>query len=143
MPCQVKIPCCPKVFAIIAGATSAIRIEIVGRRRDIVKTQEGGLVSPAEIENVLYAMDIVREVCVFGWTCGDGVERLGAFVIPTVALNDHAQAASEITLKSVVLDELGSYKVPAHILFCDEFPRVGLGKPDKQKMRLEFQSIYS
>jgi len=119
------------------------RIEIVGRRRDIVKTQEGGLVSPAEIENVLYSMEIVREACVFGWTCGDGVERLGAFVIPTEALNDHAQAASEIMLKSVVLEQLGSYKVPAHILFCDEFPRVGLGKPDKQKMRLEFQSIYS
>lgn len=118
------------------------RIEIVGRRRDIVKTQEGGLVSPAEIENVLYALEMVREACVFGWNCGDGTERLGAFVIPTEPLNEDDQVASEIKLKSVVLDELGAYKVPAHILFRDEFPRVGLGKPDKQTMRKEFQSIY-
>jgi len=118
------------------------RIEIVGRRRDIVKTQEGGLVSPAEIENVLYSMEIVREACVFGWNCDDGTERLGAFVIPTKPLNDDDQTASEIKLKSIILDELGAYKVPTHILFCEEFPRVGLGKPDKQTMRKEFQSIY-
>lgn len=116
------------------------RIEIIGRRRDIVKTHEGGLVSPVEIENVLYASNVVREACVFGWNNGDGIERLAASVILTANRSEADQKAVELQLKTRVLDELGPYKVPAHIVFRDDFPRVARGKPDKRKLRQEFET---
>jgi acyl-CoA synthetase (AMP-forming)/AMP-acid ligase II len=116
------------------------RIEVIGRRRDIVKTHEGGLVSPVQIEIVLYACDVVREACVFGWNDGDGIERLGASVILTAPQRDADQKAVEIQLKTRVLEKLGPYKVAARIVFCDDFPRVARGKPDKRKMRQEFET---
>jgi len=119
------------------------RLEIVGRRRDIVKTRDGGLVSPVEIENVLYASQAVREACVFGCNGSDGIERLGASVILAESRRDHERKAMEMRLKSQVMDELGPYKVPIRIQFRDDFPRVARGKPNKRKLRQEFETLFT
>lgn len=118
------------------------RVEITGRRRQIVKTRDGGLVNPVEIENVLYATGSVHEACAFGWSGQDGVERLGAAVILDDGRRNDEPKIVETDLKSRVLDELGPYKVPTHILFRDDFPRVARGKPDKQKLRREFETLF-
>ncbi len=116
------------------------RIEIIGRRRDIIKTRDGGLVSPIEIEDVLNRANTVREACVFGWMDGDGVEKIVAVVIPA---DDHAHAdpgGLARALRARVMDRLGRYKVPSHVLLRSELPRVGRGKPDKITLRAAFEA---
>ena len=106
------------------------RLEIVGRKKDIIKTPEGTLVSPAEIEGVIHALDWVEEASVFAWTDGQGIERVGAALTA-----GHAPPDAERAAKAAVQAALGPYKTPAHILILDDLPRVGRGKPDKMRLR--------
>ena len=106
------------------------RLEIVGRQKDIIKTAEGTLVSPAEIEGVLNALDWVAEACVFSWTDAHGIERIGAAMIA-----EPAEADAERTAKAAVRKALGPYKTPARVITLDKLPRVARGKPDKGSLR--------
>lgn len=106
------------------------RLEIVGRQKDIIKTAEGTLVSPAEIEGALNALDWVAEACVFSWTDAHGIERIGAAMVGAPPERD-----AERTAKAAIHDALGPYKTPARILVLDELPRLGRGKPDKARLR--------
>ena len=106
------------------------RLEIVGRKKDVIKTAEGTLVSPAEIEGALNAIDWVIEACVFSWTDSHGIERIGAAMIGAPASGD-----AERTAKAAVRDALGPYKTPARILVLDDLPRLARRKPDKAGLR--------
>jgi len=119
------------------------RIEIIGRRRDIIKTREGGLVSPIEIEDVLNEADVVREACVFGWRDGDGIEKIAAVVVPAEAHAGDDHTVLERALRTRVLDRLGPYKVPSHVLVRPDLPRVGRGKPDKMTLRTAFEADHA
>ncbi len=117
------------------------RVQVLGRIRDIVKTPDGGLVSPLEVEGVLNAAPAVREASVFGWTDPEGVERLAAAIIPTAgALETDGAKAVETALKTAVLTELGPFKVPAHLSFHAELPRVGRDKVDKRRLRAALEA---
>ncbi|MCR9123399.1 MAG: acyl--CoA ligase [Phyllobacteriaceae bacterium] len=106
------------------------RLEIVGRKKDIIKTAEGTLVSPAEIEGALNALDWVAEACVFSWTDPHGIERIGAAMIGEPSKGDAERAA-----KMAVQEALGPYKTPARILVLDDLPRLARRKPDKARLR--------
>ena len=116
------------------------RLEIVGRLRDIVKTHDGSLVAPAEVEATLHSAAAVREACVFGWIDHHGIERLGAVVIPADGLAKAARASMTHDLQSLVRDALGNSSVPARIRFQADLPRLPRGKVDKQQLRHDFES---
>lgn len=107
------------------------RLEIVGRKKDIIKAPDGTLVSPAEIEGALNALSWVGEAAVFAWTDGEGIERVGAAII---ALADAPHEAERAAMRAVRASH-GAHKTPARVLILDSFPRVARGKPDKARLR--------
>lgn len=114
------------------------RIQIVGRSRDIIKTQDGGLVSPSDIEGLLNDIDLVKEACVFGWSDIDHIERIGAAVILIAEADEQQRQEFETVARERILQIAGPYQVPSRIMVCEELPRVGRGKPDKTAIRASF-----
>ncbi|MEO1067269.1 MAG: class I adenylate-forming enzyme family protein, partial [Pseudomonadota bacterium] len=110
------------------------RLEIVGRRKDIVKTQDGELVNPAEVEGFLNEMPEILEACVFGWSGDDAVERLAAAVL----LSNTIDQGFEDRARAHILEIAGSYKVPSHVFAMDTLPRVAQNKPDKIALKEHF-----
>ena len=80
----------------------------------------------------------VREAAVFGWFDADGIERIGAAVIPTRPLDQAGAEQLVAGARAAALEALGPYKVPADILVLEELPRVAQGKPDKPRLRQLF-----
>ena len=107
------------------------RLEIVGRKKDIIKAPDGTLVSPAEIEGALNALDWIAEASVFSWSDDEAIERIGAAVIVAGA----PEHGGERQAKSAVQATLGDAKTPAHVLVLDDLPRVAQNKPDKPRLR--------
>jgi len=107
------------------------RLEIIGRRKDIIKAPDGTLVSPAEIEGALNALDWIAEASVFSWTDDEAIERIGAAIIVSGA----PAQGSERQAKAAVQAALGDAMTPAHVLVLDDLPRVAQNKPDKPRLR--------
>jgi amino acid adenylation domain-containing protein len=98
----------------------------VGRSDDIIKSR-GEKVSPAEVEDALYAISGVREAAVIG--APD--ELLGEAVHAYVAIED----GSELTERDVIgacRERLESFMVPARVFFLDELPKTASGKIRKK-----------
>lgn len=96
----------------------------------------GENVYPAEIENVLYAMDQIAEVAVIGVSDSKWGEVGCAVVAPT----DDA----EITLADIsdfVSDKLAKYKQPVHLVIVDVLPRTATGKVLKFELRKSIPSM--
>lgn len=107
-------------------------IEIVGRKRDIIKTPEAVFIAPAEIEAILNALDDVVEASVFKWVDTDGGERVGAALRLTEMDQDRTSLLRQA--RQSVRDQAGRFKVPHRFLILDEFPRAGRDKPDKHAL---------
>ena len=116
------------------------RLEIVGRLRDIVKTHDGGLVAPIEVEDALHQSDAISEACVFGWRDQDAIERLAAVVVPAPDQTHVSPRQMERQLQKLVGDQLGAYRIPARILVWTDLPRVGRGKIDRRSVRRAFEA---
>ncbi len=98
----------------------------VGRSDDIIKSR-GEKVSPAEVEDALYAISGVREAAVIG--APD--ELLGEAVHAYVALED----GSPLTERDVIgacRERLESFMVPARVFFLSELPKTASGKIRKK-----------
>lgn len=94
----------------------------VGRRDDIIKSR-GEKVSPREIENVLYALEGVREAAVIG--VPDPV--LGEAVKAFVALADGC-AYTEKEILRHCQGRLENFMVPKHIEIVEALPKTNTGK---------------
>lgn len=94
----------------------------ISRKDDIIKTA-GEMVSPKEVENVLYEIDDVVEAAVVGISD----EILGNAVKAFVVL----RAGSQLTEKDIILHcqkYLESFMVPKFIAFQRELPKTTTGK---------------
>lgn len=109
-------------------------IVVAGRKRDIIKTPDGQLLSPIEVENILIADPRISEGIVFPFSLEDGVERVGAAVLSPKELASGQLDALEEELRWSVRDKLGAYKTPHRVLILHTFPRVGRGKPDRKAL---------
>jgi acyl-coenzyme A synthetase/AMP-(fatty) acid ligase len=96
-------------------------LELVGRRREIVKSIHGDLLVPAEIEAVLAAQPGVVAVAVCGLTAADGNEELVAFVELEPTLTDRESLWER--LRGAVLAALGPHHLPARFVPVDTMPR--------------------
>ena len=98
----------------------------VGRSDDIIKSR-GEKVSPAEVEDALYAIEGVREAAVIG--APD--ELLGEAIHAYVALEEGA----ELTERDIIArcrERLEGFMVPSEVVFLDELPKTATGKIRKK-----------
>lgn len=109
-------------------------LQVVGRRRDIIKAGDGSLVFPVEIETLLGRLAEVKESCVFGVAGNSGGERIIAVVsLARPPIGGAAAFADDV--RQQMLAAAGHFRVPARVIVVDEFPRVGAGKIDKPELR--------
>ena len=116
----------------LASVDGCAAIRIVGRAREIIKTAHGEAVYPLEIESVLAHNEFVVEAAV----CGTFDPALGECMIAFVITRSNAPESGKLSalLASAIRRSLGPSKVPHRIVICEEFPRVGHGKIDKNKL---------
>jgi fatty-acyl-CoA synthase len=101
---------------------------IDGRDDDMI-VSGGENVFPAEVEDLISALDGVEEAAVIGVDDERFGQRLKAFVV----LHDGA-SLSEDEVKEHVRDHLARYKVPREVAFLDELPRNPSGKVLKREL---------
>jgi malonyl-CoA/methylmalonyl-CoA synthetase len=107
-------------------------VNLVGRSKDLIIT--GGLnVYPKEIEEVIDAIDGVREAAVIGVSHPDFGEAVTAVVV-----REPGGGGAEVTEADVVArvkQTLANFKVPKRVFFVDELPRNTMGKVQKNVLR--------
>lgn len=98
---------------------------VVGRIKEMY-ISGGENVYPAEVENVIDQHPAVLEAAV----CGVADEKWGevgcAYIIPRPG-----QRLTEPDIRAWCREHLAPYKVPRHIVFCDDLPRTAAGKVQK------------
>ncbi len=126
----------------LARLTETGRIVIAGRSSDAIKSPDGQLVMPLEIEEVLSRHPDVVESCAFSVFRSDGLESVGASVILRNAdmLSD---PEIEAALRWHIRNALGAHKTPERVLLVSEFPRVARLKPDRAALKQAYQAILS
>ena len=90
----------------------------------------GENVYPAEIENILYELEEIREVAVIGVPN----ERFGETGCAVVALQENRELTSEAILAHCQ-PRLARFKHPSHVVFVSELPRNATGKVLKFELR--------
>jgi fatty-acyl-CoA synthase len=108
---------------------------ISGRLKDMY-ISGGENVYPAEVEDVLLALDGVDDAAVVGVPD----ERWGEVGIAFVVKSDN----SELTADDVVAacrERLARFKVPAHVRFVDVLPRSGMNKVLKDELRRQLDGV--
>lgn len=100
----------------------------VGRTDDIIKTR-GEKVSPVEVENVLHAIDGIREAAVVGVPDQLLGEAIRAYVVlePGAALDVGR-------IRAQCMKRLESFMVPQQIVPCAELPRTATGKVSRKAL---------
>lgn len=104
----------------------------VGRKDDMIKTK-GERVSPKEIESMIYEMDGISEVAVFG--VPDNI--LGQVVAAFIVSDEHV-FISDNQVKKYCSQNLEPFMVPKFVEFIDEFPKSPSGKIDKKLISKNF-----
>jgi acyl-CoA synthetase (AMP-forming)/AMP-acid ligase II len=105
------------------------RLFVDGRDDDMI-VSGGENVFPGEVEDLLAAVDGVREVAVIGVPDEEFGQRLRA----VVSLTPGARL-TEAELQEHVRTHLARYKVPREVVFVDQLPRNATGKILKRELR--------
>lgn len=95
---------------------------IVGRKKNMF-ISGGENVFPPEIENALYEIEEIREVCVFGVPD----EKWGEVGKGVVSIKPGKSISKEQIINSLA-GKLANYKIPKYITFVDEIPKNNVGK---------------
>lgn len=103
----------------------------IGRKDDIIKTR-GEKVSPREVEDVIYRLDGVAEVAVYG--VPDPV--LGSAIKVALTLRDGARVTAQDVLRHCAT-ELEDFMVPKFVEFHDSLPKTESGKISKRLLKEE------
>lgn len=102
----------------------------VSRKSEIIH-HRAGLVSPIEVEGVLYEHPTVEEVGVVGVPEGCG----GEFVQAHVILKESSASVTQHQLLDFARVRLPEYKVPQRIVFTKDLPYGPTGKIDRKTLR--------
>jgi malonyl-CoA/methylmalonyl-CoA synthetase len=107
-------------------------VRIAGRSKDLVIS--GGLnVYPAEVEEVMDALDGVLESAVIGVPDPD----LGEAVVAVVTA-EPGKLLNEDGLREAARGRLAPFKVPKRVHVIDALPRNAMGKVEKARLRSRF-----
>lgn len=109
----------------------------IGRRDEMIKTS-GYRVSPTELEEVVYATELVIEVA----AVGVAHPVLGQAVVLVIYMDDTHESVIEKLMAACKL-QLPAFMVPAKIIRHDEpLPRNPNGKIDRKKLSAEQAGIF-
>lgn len=109
----------------------------IGRRDDMIKTS-GYRVSPTEVEEVLYATQLVAEAAAFGVAH----PRLGEAIV-VVATRKPGERIDAQALAAACRKHLPLYMLPSEIDVRDRpLPRNANGKIDRKGLSSEFQHLF-
>ncbi len=100
----------------------------VGRTDDLIKCR-GEKVYPREVEEVLHAVDGVREAAVVGVP-----DRLLGQAVHGHVAPEHGFQLDPVALRRECADRLEAHKVPGSISVHDELPRTARGKVDRRAL---------
>ena len=99
-----------------------------GRSDDIIKTR-GEKVSPLEVENVVNAVQGVREVAVIGVEDETLGQAIKCFVVPEQGCD-----LSIRDVRKVCVEKLENFMVPKYIEIVASLPRTATGKISKKEL---------
>ena len=103
-----------------------------GRSRDFIK-RGGEMVSPEEVEQVLFSHPAVEDAAIIGVPDVDWGERVRAVLV----LKQGARASEEEIIE-YCRERLASYKKPESVVFTGELPRNPMGKVLKRVLREQY-----
>jgi fatty-acyl-CoA synthase len=103
--------------------------KITGRLKDMI-IRGGENIYPREIEEFLYTNPKIKDVQVVGVPSA----KYGEEVVAFVQLKD-GQAADEEEIKQFCHNKISRYKIPAFVLFVNDYPTTASGKIQKFKLR--------
>ncbi|SFL53913.1 acyl-CoA ligase (AMP-forming), exosortase A system-associated [Rugamonas rubra] len=110
----------------------------IGRNDEMIKTS-GYRVSPAEIEEVVYARQQVAEAAAFGVPH----PALGQAIVVVASVRDGVALSPE-ELLAACRPELPGYMLPAKIVIWPEsLPRNPNGKIDRKQLSLQFLAVFA
>jgi fatty-acyl-CoA synthase len=104
-------------------------VNIVGRIKDMI-IRGGENIYPREIEEYLYTHPDVVDAQVVGVPD----EKYGEQVAAWIKLQDGADLSAE-DVREYCRESIAHYKVPAYVLFVDEYPMTVTGKIQKYRLR--------
>jgi len=108
--------------------------ELVARLGDVVKGAHGELVSAREVESALRTNPEVGAAAGSVVRDAGGLDRLHAFVVPVAASSERG-SGWESSVLELLLESLGSKKLPASLQVCGEIPRDPGGGVDHRRLR--------
>ena len=103
--------------------------KITGRLKDMI-IRGGENIYPREIEEFLYTYPKIKDVQVVGVPSA----KYGEEVVAFVQLRD-GQAADEDEIKQYCQNKISRFKIPAFVLFVNDYPATASGKIQKFKLR--------
>ena len=106
----------------------------MGRNDDIIKTR-GEKVCPVEIENVLYKINVIKEVAVIG--IAD--EILGESIVAFITTLNNVYLDEKEVIKECMAN-LEIFMVPQKIIFLEKMPKNCNGKIDRIKLMTNFRN---
>lgn len=121
-----------------ARFTADRKIELLGRKRDIIKTASGSLVFSSEVEACLAEqVHLVKEVAVCPFF-EDDAEKIIAFIVcqPGVEFHD----GTFKTLKKHVIARLGKRKAPVKLIKIPAIPYSSNGKVSKNELLVQLKN---
>jgi len=110
-------------------------LSVVDRIKDMIKTG-GENVASREVEEVLFELDGVAEVAVFGISHPRWVEAVTAVVVP--------RPGSDLTVEAVrahARSRLAGYKQPKYIALAETLPKNPSGKILKRQLRESYSGL--
>jgi HIP---CoA ligase len=110
------------------------RLHYIGRSHEMMKVK-GINISPAEVESLLVAHDLVDEAFVFGLATSDGDQSVGCVLVSTVPAD--ARAALTRDVLGWLADRAAAYKVPTtvRVMTAGELPLTATGKVSKRLLQ--------
>jgi fatty-acyl-CoA synthase/long-chain acyl-CoA synthetase len=102
---------------------------LVGRKKDVI-TSQGKLVSPSEVEDIIYRHSSVLEAVVIGVPD----EQLGEAVKAVVVLRPEARATTA-EIVSLCRDYLPPHAIPRSVEFVDNLPKTAFGKILRRELK--------
>jgi fatty-acyl-CoA synthase len=103
--------------------------KITGRLKDMI-IRGGENIYPREIEEFLYTHPKIKDVQVVGVPSRKYGEEVVAFV-----QKKPGEICTEDEIKEFCKDKIARHKIPAFVIFVDEYPTTASGKIQKYKLR--------
>jgi long-chain acyl-CoA synthetase len=103
---------------------------IVDRMKDMVNVS-GFNVYPNEVEDCIARLGAVQEVGVIGVPDDKSGEAVCAYIVKRAALTTDE-------VRRYCKEHLAAYKVPKHVVFCDEIPKTPVGKVLRKDLRARY-----